>query len=56
MWGGGGLNKLKVFGNFWNLIYVGGGLIEKGDHLLFWLTGDGLIKEGGLIELLRQVV
>ena len=27
-----------------------GGLIERGAHSKFWLRGEGLIREGGLIE------
>ena len=29
-----------------------GGLIERGAYLKFWLRGERLIREGGLIELL----
>ena len=33
------------------ICYVwGGGLIERGAYLKFWLRGEGLIREGGLIE------
>ena len=32
---------------------LGGGLLERGAYLKFWLRGEGLIREGGLIELLR---
>ena len=45
---------LIISGNFWNLICVGG-LIERGAYSEFWLQGEGLIREGGLIELLRCV-
>ena len=30
--------------------YVWEGLIKKGAYLKFWLSGEGLIRERGLIE------
>ena len=32
------------------------GLIERGAYLKFWFRGEGLIREGGLIEFLRQII
>ena len=42
------LNKLQFFGNFCNLTYLGGGLIEMGAYSIFWLRGERLIRKGGL--------
>ena len=53
------LNRLQIFGNFWNLTFVGGGLLERGTFQNFLLRGEGLISGGrlngerGLIEFLR---
>ena len=51
-------NVWKIVGDFWDLLYVGGGLIEKGAYLKSRLRGEGLLeaelgREGGLVELLR---
>ena len=41
-------SRKKILGNFWDLICVGG--LSREGALKFWLRGEGLIREGDLIE------
>ena len=44
------LNTKKIFGNFWFLLQMGGGLDREGNHLNFWLRREELIREEGSIK------